>query len=126
MRADLQTVRRLLPAALLLPLGACDWFTDFKDQPRIEPWESYALADSTGRIDTTSGPDKRPAGRQGRSVRYIETLRPCSRLRTGTPASSSARSKLKLHPTRKVTRSSVHRSTTSVGSSTRRPSRQTR
>ena len=27
---------------LLVPvvLGACDWFTDFKDQPRIEPWEA--------------------------------------------------------------------------------------
>ena len=53
MRADLPTARRLLPAALLLSLGACDWFTDFKDQPRIEPWESYALADSAGNVDTT-------------------------------------------------------------------------
>jgi mono/diheme cytochrome c family protein len=28
--------------ALVLPLtfGACSWFTDFKNQPRIEPWES--------------------------------------------------------------------------------------
>lgn len=28
--------------ALVLPLsfGACTWFTDFKNQPRIEPWES--------------------------------------------------------------------------------------
>lgn len=34
--------RRLAPAALVLSLGACDWFTDFKDQPRIEPWEAYA------------------------------------------------------------------------------------
>jgi mono/diheme cytochrome c family protein len=31
------------PLAVLLlaaPLGACEWFTDFKNQPRIEPWES--------------------------------------------------------------------------------------
>lgn len=34
--------RRLAPAVLALSLGACDWFTDFKDQPRIEPWEAYA------------------------------------------------------------------------------------
>ncbi len=34
--------RRLAPAILGLSLVACDWFTDFKDQPRIEPWEAYA------------------------------------------------------------------------------------
>lgn len=34
--------RRLAPVVLALSLGACDWFTDFKDQPRIEPWEAYA------------------------------------------------------------------------------------
>ncbi|HEX5829889.1 MAG TPA: hypothetical protein VFY16_02835, partial [Gemmatimonadaceae bacterium] len=34
--------RRLLPFAAALSLGACDWFTDFKEQPRIEPWEAYA------------------------------------------------------------------------------------
>src|SRR6476469_9502452 len=28
---------RLLP---LLVLGACSWFTDFKQQPKIDPWES--------------------------------------------------------------------------------------
>lgn len=47
-------LRRLAPAALLLSLGACDWFTDFKDQPRIEPWESFALLDSTGAEDTAA------------------------------------------------------------------------
>ncbi|HEY0972370.1 MAG TPA: cytochrome c [Gemmatimonadales bacterium] len=40
------TLRRLAPAVLALSLGACDWFTDFKDQPRLEPWESYALGDA--------------------------------------------------------------------------------
>ena len=29
-------MRRLAPFVLALSLGACDWFTDFKDQPRIE------------------------------------------------------------------------------------------
>jgi len=30
--------------AIVLPLslGACTWFTDFKNQPRIEPWESMS------------------------------------------------------------------------------------
>ena len=31
-----------------------------------------------GRIDTTSGPQKRPAGLVGRLVRYIGTFRPVS------------------------------------------------
>ena len=26
--------------ALSLPFGACSWFTDFKQQPKIDPWES--------------------------------------------------------------------------------------
>ncbi|HKO16061.1 MAG TPA: cytochrome c [Gemmatimonadaceae bacterium] len=32
-------------AALLLPVilvGACSWFTDFKQQPKIDPWETVA------------------------------------------------------------------------------------
>jgi mono/diheme cytochrome c family protein len=48
------SLRRAAVAALVLPLGACDWFTDFKDQPRIEPWESYALADTAGVLDTAA------------------------------------------------------------------------
>ena len=37
--------RRLTALALvaLAPaIGGCDWFTDFKDQPRLEPWENVA------------------------------------------------------------------------------------
>ncbi len=34
-------------AAGLLTLGGCDWFTTFKDQPRVEPWEEeYTGADT--------------------------------------------------------------------------------
>ncbi|MBV6523013.1 MAG: hypothetical protein MNPFHGCM_03180 [Gemmatimonadaceae bacterium] len=33
-------VRRLILLALLLPLGACEWFTDFKRQPDVVTWES--------------------------------------------------------------------------------------
>jgi mono/diheme cytochrome c family protein len=36
----------LVPA--ILSLGACSWFSDFRDQPRIEPWEAeYAGNDTT-------------------------------------------------------------------------------
>ena len=34
---------RIARAALLAPalfLGACSWFTDFKQQPKIDPWET--------------------------------------------------------------------------------------
>lgn len=48
------SLRRAAVAALVLPLAGCDWFTDFKDQPRIEPWESYALADTNGVVDTAA------------------------------------------------------------------------
>lgn len=33
---------------LTLSLGACEWFTDFKDQPRIEPWEAEYQGQTVG------------------------------------------------------------------------------
>jgi mono/diheme cytochrome c family protein len=43
---------------LLLPVsfGACEWFTDFKTQPAIEPWEPT----SQNPADTTSAPRGQP------------------------------------------------------------------
>ena len=40
--------RKLIVVALplTLALGACDWFTDFKNQPRIEPWEPTSQLDN--------------------------------------------------------------------------------
>ena len=40
--------RTLLVALPLAGLGACDWFTDFKHQPKLEPWEppSQQLSDT--------------------------------------------------------------------------------
>src|SRR3954468_24757928 len=35
--AGVTRAARLLP---LLILAACSWFTDFKQQPKIDPWES--------------------------------------------------------------------------------------
>ena len=34
-----RALRASVAIALPLSLGACTWFTDFKNQPRIEPWE---------------------------------------------------------------------------------------
>jgi len=49
--------RRLLAAMPLLALlGACDWFTEFKNQPRIEPWEPVSQHDD----DTTHAPRGQP------------------------------------------------------------------
>lgn len=47
-----------LSAAVTLPLsvGACTWFTDFKDQPRIEPWEPM----SQNEADSLKAPRGQP------------------------------------------------------------------
>jgi mono/diheme cytochrome c family protein len=39
-RATRVARRALLFGALPLALGACSWFTDFKQQPKVDPWES--------------------------------------------------------------------------------------
>ena len=34
----------------LLALGACDWFTDFKETPSVKPWEAeFTARDSAGK-----------------------------------------------------------------------------
>lgn len=41
MNADLSAGTRALALfALVAGLGACSWFTDFKEQPKFDPWES--------------------------------------------------------------------------------------
>jgi mono/diheme cytochrome c family protein len=41
MSADsIRFVRRYGALALVFGLGACSWFTDFKEQPKFDPWES--------------------------------------------------------------------------------------
>jgi mono/diheme cytochrome c family protein len=53
-RSSAALPRALLLAALPLALGACEFiFTDFKDQPKIEPWEAQANGGLAG--DTTRG-----------------------------------------------------------------------
>jgi mono/diheme cytochrome c family protein len=46
-----RVVRAAAIVVLPLSLGACEWFTDFKNQPRIEPWEPFSQVDT----DTTQG-----------------------------------------------------------------------
>ncbi len=59
-----------------------------------------------GRMETTIGPWKTPAGRHGMDVRHMATLRPCSTCQSRMPASSSAHSNVNEQPRRKATRSS--------------------
>jgi mono/diheme cytochrome c family protein len=40
-RSTLHVARATTLAALVM-LGACSWFTDFKQQPKIDPWETAA------------------------------------------------------------------------------------
>jgi mono/diheme cytochrome c family protein len=36
------SANRFVVVALLLPVAGCSWFTDFKQQPKIDPWESVS------------------------------------------------------------------------------------
>ena len=36
----MRMIRRYGALSLVLGLGACSWFTDFKEQPKFDPWES--------------------------------------------------------------------------------------
>jgi mono/diheme cytochrome c family protein len=54
---DLRGASRLLVVAVAATqLTACDWFTEFKHQPRIEPWEPASQLDS----DTLHAPRGNP------------------------------------------------------------------
>jgi mono/diheme cytochrome c family protein len=54
---SLPRLSRLALAALLpLTLGGCDWFTDFKNQPKIEPWEPLSQEEG----DTLRAPRGQP------------------------------------------------------------------
>ena len=59
-----------------------------------------------GRMLTTIGPAKQPAGLQVRLVTYMGTLQPSSQCLRRMPAASSGCSNVKLQPSRKLTRSS--------------------
>ena len=48
----LRRTRALAVACTLAALPACSWFTDFKQQPKIEPWEVEARANPQGSVPT--------------------------------------------------------------------------
>lgn len=52
-----RTIRVATVAVLPLVFGACTWFTDFKRQPAIEPWEPVSQNEN----DTTTPPRGQPA-----------------------------------------------------------------
>ncbi|GAA5595189.1 Uncharacterised protein [Kocuria rhizophila] len=67
---------------------------------------SATRAAGTGRIETTSGPDNRPADSQRREVRYMGTFTPWSMWASRMPCACSASSNVKEQPSITVTRSS--------------------
>ena len=57
LRSAQRTVRSAaLGAVAVTAISGCDWFTDFKSQPRVEPWEPLSQADA----DTTHPPRGNP------------------------------------------------------------------
>lgn len=54
--SSMRFTRSLTVAVLPLAFGACSWFTDFKRQPAIEPWEPVSQNDA----DTTTPPRGAP------------------------------------------------------------------
>lgn len=54
--SSVRLARSLGVAVLPLAFGACSWFTDFKRQPAIEPWEPVSQNDA----DTTTPPRGAP------------------------------------------------------------------
>ena len=74
-----------------------------------------------GRMETTMGPEKAPAGVVGMDVLNMGTLVPHVMWRISMPAFMSAVSKEKLQPSRKDTRSSRQKSARSVISAVSSP-----
>lgn len=56
MPAFARVARVVTVAALPFAFTACTWFTDFKNQPRLEPWESFGVSVT----DTMSAPRFNP------------------------------------------------------------------
>ncbi len=88
-----------LSSALLLPVafGACSWFTDFKNQPRIEPWEPM----SQNPADSLTPPRGQPmysvpvqgttvAGYQVSYTAKNETIDSMSRVSNPVPATAAS------------------------------------
>jgi mono/diheme cytochrome c family protein len=57
MRVDMAPHRTRTLIVTLLPLVAgCEWFSDFRQQPKVEPWEAHAMVGDTARISARGNP----------------------------------------------------------------------
>ena len=88
-----------------LALGACSWFTDFKQQPKIDPWESPA--------DTIP-----PRGNPQRSVPIYGSAAPGFHVRSRADAAGAHGDGGDSESDRRPTRRSVNRWPNSVSRST--------
>jgi len=64
--------RAIAVAVLPVAFGACTWFTDFKKQPAIEPWEPVSQSET----DTTTPPRGQPKGERPRPPAIVTPLPP--------------------------------------------------
>ena len=83
--------RAMAVVVALAPLGACEWFTDFKRQPKIDPWEAL---DSAGvRGNPQSSVPITGSAVPGFAVSYANlpaTIHSMSTLRNPTPPDSAS------------------------------------
>ncbi|HWJ21448.1 MAG TPA: cytochrome c [Gemmatimonadaceae bacterium] len=83
---------RALLAVLPLALSACSWFTDFKQQPKVDPWESVADSIATRGNPQNSVPitGTAVAGFQVSRQQLPATIDSMSSLRNPTPVSDAS------------------------------------
>jgi len=48
-RGRLARLARIAPLAAVLPLAACEWFTDFKQTPSVKTWQHFSSDSAAGR-----------------------------------------------------------------------------
>ena len=84
-QAKMSVLRVTAGSLLLLTLGACDWFTDFKQQPSVHPWGEFS-ADSA----ELKGFRGQPAGSVGTNGTLVSIYQVSNAPMPGTIDSMSA------------------------------------